>query len=57
MHSELSDVKYRLANVKTSIAATKHESADIRGDCLRQQVSSESLLERNPRLERRLELS
>ena len=57
MHSEFKDVKQRLASVETSIVAAKHESADIRGDYVRQQVSIDSLLERIQRLERRLELS
>jgi hypothetical protein len=35
----------------------KHESADIRGDFVRQQVSLDSLLDRMQRIERRLELS
>ena len=57
MHSEFKDVKHRLASVETMIVASKHESADIRGDYVRQQVSIDNLLERIQRLERRLELS
>lgn len=57
MHAEFKDVKHRLASVETAIVATKHESADIRGDHVRQQVSIDSLLERIQRIERRLELS
>lgn len=57
MHSEFRDVKQRLASVETSMVGTKHESADIRGDVVRQQVSIDSLLERIQRLEKRLELS
>ena len=46
MHLEFRDVKQRLASVESSIVAAKHESADIRGDPVRQQVSVDSLLER-----------
>ena len=46
MHSEFRDVKQRLASVESSIVAAKHESADIRGGPVRQQVSVDSLLER-----------
>ena len=57
MHSEFRDVKLRLGSVETSMVGIKHESADIRGDVVRQQVSIDSLLERIQRLEKRLELS
>ena len=57
MHSEFRDVKQRLASVETTIVASKHEVADIRGDWVRQQVSIDSLVERIQRIERRLELS
>ena len=57
MHSEFRDVKLRLASVETSMVGVKHESADIRGDVVRQQVSVDSLLERIQRLEKRLDLS
>ena len=57
MHSEFRDVKQRLASVETTIVASKHEVADIRGDYVRQQVSIDSLVERIQRIERRLELS
>jgi hypothetical protein len=57
MHAEFRDVKLRLASVETAIVGAKHESADIRGDFVRQQVSLDSLLERIQRIERRLELS
>ena len=56
MHSEFRDVKHRLVSVETTMVALKHESADIRGDYVRQQVSLDSLNERIQRLERRLEL-
>ena len=57
MHSEFKDVKLRLASVETSIVGAKHDSADLRGEYVRQQVSIDSLLERIQRIERRLELS
>ena len=57
MHSEFRDVKQRRARVETTIVASKHEAADIRGDFVRQQVSIDSQLERIQRIERRLELS
>ena len=57
MHSEFRDVKLRLASVETSMVGVKHESADIRGDVVRQQGSIDSLLERIQRLKKRLELS
>ena len=57
MHSEFKDVKLRLASVEGAMVGVKHETADIRGDFVRQQVSIDSLLERIQRLERRLELS
>jgi len=57
IHAEFRDVKLRLASVETAIVGAKHESADIRGDFVRQQVSLDSLLERIQRVERRLELS
>ena len=57
MHSALQDVKHRLAGSETTIVAAKHESADIRGDYVRQHVSRDNLLERIQRLEKRRELS
>jgi hypothetical protein len=45
------------ASVETSIVGAKHESADPRGDYVRQEVSIDSLLDRVQRIERRLELS
>ena len=57
MHSEFKDVKQRLASVEGAMVGVKHETADIRGDFVRQQVSIDSLLERIQRIERRLELS
>ena len=57
MHSEFKDVKLRLASVEGAMVGVKHETADIRGDFVRQQVSIDGLLERIQRIERRLELS
>ena len=57
MHSAFRDPKHRLASVETTNIAAKHESADIRGDYVRQQVSLDNLLERIQRLEKRRELS
>lgn len=57
MHAEFRDVKHGLATVETVIVAAKHESAEIRGDYVRQQVNIDALLERIQRVERRLALS
>lgn len=57
MHAEFRDVRLRLSSVETAIVGAKHESADIRGDFVSQQVSLDGLLERIRRIERRLELS
>lgn len=50
-------LRMNLASVETTMVGVKHESADIRGDFVRQQVSIDNLLERIQRLERPLELS
>lgn len=56
MHTEFKDVKRRIASVETVIVGMKHESADIKGDYVRQQVSLDNLVERIQRIEKRLDL-
>ena len=57
MHSAFQDVKHRRAGIETTVVAAKQESADIRGDYVRQRVSLDNLLERIQRLEKRRELT
>ena len=57
MHVEFKDLKLRSSSVESAIVSMKHELADTRGDCVRQQVSIDSLVERIQRIEKRLELS
>lgn len=56
MHTEFKDVKQRIASVESVIVGMKHESADIKGDYVRQQVSLDNLVERIQRIEKRLDL-
>ena len=56
MHTEFKDVKHRITSVETVIVGMKHESADIKGDYVRQQVSLDNIVERIQRIEKRLEL-
>lgn len=56
MHAEFKDLKMRVSSVESSMVAVKHETADIRGDYVRQQVSIDNLVERVQRIEKRLEL-
>lgn len=57
MHVEFKDMKLRLSSVETAIVSMKHESADTRGDYVRQQVNIDSIIDRIQRIEKRLELS
>lgn len=56
MHTEFKDVKQRIASVESVIVGMKHESADIKGDYVRQQISLDNLVERIQRIEKRLDL-
>lgn len=56
MHVEFKDVKHRIASVETVIVGMKHESADIKGDYVRHQVSLDNLIERIQRIGKRLDL-
>ena len=56
MHTEFKDVKLRMSSIEAAMVSTKHESADIRGDYVRQQVSIDNIVERIQRIEKRLEL-
>lgn len=56
MHAEFKNLKMRVSSVESSMVAVKHETADIRGDYVRQQVSIDNLVERVQRIEKRLEL-
>jgi ElaB/YqjD/DUF883 family membrane-anchored ribosome-binding protein len=57
MHAEFRDLKQRVGSVKNAIVSMKHESADIRGDYVRQQMSIDNIVEPVQRIEKRLELS
>jgi len=57
MHAEFKDLKQRMVSVENAIVGMKHESADMRGDYVRQQVSIDNLVERIQRIEKRLELA
>ncbi len=57
MHAEFKDVKQRMTSVENAIVGIKHETADMRGDYVRQQISIDSLAERIQRIEKKLELA
>ena len=57
MHAEFKDLKHRMISVENAIVGMKHESADMRSDYVRQQVSIDDLVERIQRIEKRLDLA
>ena len=56
MHTEFKDVKLRISSIENAMVSIKHDSADIRGDYVRQQISIDNIVERIQRIEKRLEL-
>lgn len=56
MHTEFKDVKLRMSGIENAMVSVKHDSADIRGDYVRQQISIDNIVERIQRIEKRLEL-
>jgi len=56
MHTEFKDVKLRMSSIENAMVSVKHDSADIRGDYVRQQISIDNIVERIQRIEKRLEL-
>ena len=56
MHSEFKDMKHRMSSIENAMVSLKHESADMRGDYVRQQISIDNIVERIQRIEKRLEL-
>lgn len=56
MHTEFKDVKLRMSCIENAMVSIKHDSADIRGDYVRQQISIDNIVERIQRIEKMLEL-